>query len=226
MIKLQIEDFPEAVFDPQTMTGYLCSYYLHKTMDDDQWRSTYSPQILDFKEGSDSAIGYFVKPFIELIKQALLIIGRARAVLIPVPSSIAKSDPNFSSVPYNKAKMPKRKNRDNRCQLFVEKIVLSYAAANSISSSELVVRTKTKAEKRNRSAKEQLDTLALVSDEVEKIDTQNDIVFILIDDVQTSGGTLKAVEELLRKEFLNSTILSLSIAKSMEVSQYKPLYRG
>ena len=203
------------------MTGYL-----HKKMDDDQWRSTYSPQILDFKEGSDSAIGYFVKPFVELIKQALLMIGHTRAVLIPVPSSIAKSDPNFSSVPYNKAKMPMRKNRDNRCQLFVEKIVLSFAAANSITSSELVVRTKTKAEKRNRSVKEQLNTLALVLDEGAKIDTQNDIVFILIDDVQTSGGTLMAVEELLHKEFLNSTILSLSIAKSMEVSQFKPLYRG
>lgn len=122
--------------------------------------------------------------------------------------------------------MPKRKNRDNRCQLFVEKIVPSFAAANSITSSELVVRTKTKAEKRNRSNKEQLDTLALVLDEVAKIDTQNDIVFILIDDVQTSGGTLKAVEELLRKEFSNSTLLSLSIAKSMEVSQYKLLWRG
>lgn len=78
-------------------------------MEDNQWRSTYSLQILDFKEGSDSAIGYFVKPFVELIKQALLMIGHTRAVLIPVPSSIAKSDPNFSSVPYNKAKMPKRK---------------------------------------------------------------------------------------------------------------------
>jgi len=108
MKKLQIEDFPEAVFDPQTMTGYLCSYYLHKTMDDDQWRSTYSPQILDFKEGSEPAISYFVKPFVELIKQALLMIGHTRAVLIPVPSSIAKSDPNFSNLPYNKAKMPKR----------------------------------------------------------------------------------------------------------------------
>ena len=34
MKKLHIEDFPEAVFDPQTMTGYLCSYYFWIPMGD------------------------------------------------------------------------------------------------------------------------------------------------------------------------------------------------
>jgi hypothetical protein len=226
MKKLNIDGFPEAIFDPQSRTGYLCSYYLHKTMDNDQWRSTYSPEILNFKEGSDAAINYFVRPFVELINQVLVMHGHRRAILIPVPSSIAKSDPSFSSVPYNKAKMPTRKNRDDRCQLFVEKIVRSFGVENYVTSTELVVRRKTKAEKRNRSVKEQLDTLELVVDEVEKIDDQSDILFILIDDVQTSGGTFKAVEELLCKQFVNAKVLSLSIAKSMDASQYKPLYRG
>ena len=125
-MNLKIKNFPHAQLDQNTFRGFLCHYYVVGSIDINLWRASYSPEILNFKEGGNNSIEFFVPPFAELIKFVMNQTNLNSGILIPVPSSTSKNDSFFSAVPYDKIKMSKRKNRDNRSEIFCEKVTPSF----------------------------------------------------------------------------------------------------
>ena len=114
---LNIQRYPHADYNSEEMTGYLAYYYPYVTHP--LWRDeSYSPEILDFKEGKEEDIKFCLKPFCALIQYALSSLNEQEAVLIPVPSSIAWNDPDFTREPLEKGQSRNRRNRDNRNNIF------------------------------------------------------------------------------------------------------------
>ncbi len=91
---LNIDGFPHAQFDLASKTGFLAYYYPSTAVKDgvlseDEWRhGSYSPEILNYKEGRDEDIKRFVEPFLKLIRHSLAEVKVSSACLVPVPSSI------------------------------------------------------------------------------------------------------------------------------------------
>ena len=110
---LKIENFKDAFYNAEEKFGYLAYYYPFNKFSNDYsfWKhETYSSNILDFKEGKEEDIKFFVKSFCSLIEYVLSLLQKTDAFLVPVPSSIAWNDPNFKTTP--------RQKNDNRnmCQ--------------------------------------------------------------------------------------------------------------
>jgi predicted amidophosphoribosyltransferase len=218
---LQIDGFPHAQFDSHRGRGYLCQYFKIKSISEELWRSTYSPDILDFKEGKETTIDQFAQPFVQLIEYTLKAYRASTAILVPVPSSMSRSDPGYSGVPFDKTKTPKRKNRDDRCELFCNRIAKK--CNSTLLSLSLIRRTRSKAEKSNRTKSSQMKTLECDLSLLEQVKNCQSELIILIDDIETTGSTFSACHELLRKQFPNSKIACLAIAKTTDSKDFQPL---
>lgn len=221
-MNLKIDKYPHAQYDRQSNRGFLCHYYVWGCMDPELWRATtYSPEILNFKEGSDSAISFFVPPFVNLLEYAIGHFNQDSAILVPVPSSIPKNDPAFSSIPWDKTSVNKRKNRDDRCDVFCQKVVIE--SSLSLRSCNLILRKISKVEKSNRSLADQINTLEIDASKIQEVRNLEHNLFVLVDDVETTGNTFNVCAQKLKTEFNNAIIIYLSIAKTNNYSEYKPL---
>jgi hypothetical protein len=122
---LKIEDYPNAFYDRESKFGYLVHYYPYprnvpgeEAITPEEWRrNSYSPEILNYKEGREEHLRWFVRPFLQLVEYAMSFEKFTEIVLIPVPSSIAFDNPKFSRSPRKKGGSDSR-NRDNRNFIF------------------------------------------------------------------------------------------------------------
>jgi hypothetical protein len=146
---LKIDGFPHAQYDPATKFGFLAYYYPFTAVRDgvlsgEDWRErSYSPEILNYKEGRDEDIKRFVDPFLKLIRHAVTESRANATFLVPVPSSMAAADPLFSTVPKEKYVQHSR-NRDNRNSVFCNMLAIN---DGTLKVADSLVRITTKPER-------------------------------------------------------------------------------
>lgn len=205
---------PSAIseYHPHEKTGWLCPYWRYEDVkngfvDKNKWRNTtYSPKILNFKEGKERDIKYFVGPVLKLISNILEIEKFNGAVLIPIPSSKTKTSPDYWDKP--SPRWPsKRKNRDDRNTIFCQMLSKEN---NNLVSRELITRIKEKEEKDRWTAQEHANSMKVNQDLIAQ---DNNFPHILIDDVRTTGTTLDGAKILLGDFIPNVLIFQLTIGR-------------
>ena len=218
---MRIEKFPHAFYDPSRRMGYLAHYYpwdavKDGSLDKDLWRrESYSPEILNFKEGRDEDIKRFVVPFIELIHYALSCVQTNTAFLIPVPSSLASNDQNFSSRPRDKG-IKGHRNRDNRNSVFCNLLNLH---DDKLKVADILVRTRNKPEKETWDAARHAQSLSIREDGV-VLPSSVSSPLVLVDDVTTNGGTLEGAKILLDRHYQASIIICTTLGISRSPDQF------
>jgi hypothetical protein len=216
---LKIEGFPHAQYDSETKTGFLSYYYPTSAIRDgilsmENWRNeSYSPEILNYKEGRDDHIRWFVRPFLELVRHALRESNFSNAYLVSVPSSIATNDPQFSSVPRKKGGP---RNRDNRNAVFCD--FLSQADS-SLAAANVLIRTTSKAEKLTWTPDLYATSMAVTAPRLSNASA----AMVLIDDVRTDGGTLQGAKVVLGQSYPGAYIICLTIGLTRSPHQFVPL---
>jgi hypothetical protein len=223
MKKINIAGYPHAAFYEQNKVGYLAFYYSHGavkegTLDENSWRyGSYSSKILDFKEGHDKDIQFFVPPFCDLLRQVES--GRFNHVyLIPVPTSIRWNDPRFTHFP---RKGPSGRNRDDRNIIFCKKISIEdsrYEAA------DLLRRKKSKPPKGKWKKEDQKGSLEFKPGGLQIQDAPDNLL-VLVDDVYTSGGTIAGARLLLEEKYPKSEVIALTIGRSRSPEEFEPTAR-
>lgn len=219
-----IPNFPHANFYPATRSGYLFYYYPYnavkeKTLDYNSWEmQSYSPQLLSFKRGSDNSIEFFVKPFIELIKNSLKTLNKEseEAFLIPVPSSKSKDDPKYN----DKFIENNQINRDNRNNIFCQKIERNIS---KFIYCDAINRVVSKEPKDHRTAIEHSKTLELDMLNISSKHINQSSILILVDDLKRDGSTLGGCKHRLHELFPNNDILELTLGISKAPREFKPL---
>jgi hypothetical protein len=219
---LKIDGFPHAQYDSATRLGFLAYYYPSTSVRDgvlseEDWRySSYSPEILNYKEGRDEDIKRLVDPFLKLIRHAVAEVNATNTLLVPVPSSMAAHDPLFSTVPRKKGIKGSR-NRDNRNSVFCS--MLSIADGN-LKVADNLIRTTTKPEKIFWTPEQHAKSLYLNT--VTAMPAGN-VALVTIDDVKTDGGTLQGVRLLLERAYPNAIVIGLAIGCTRAPNQFLPL---
>jgi predicted amidophosphoribosyltransferase len=234
-MNLDILNYPHASFDIDSGCGFLCHYYPYSPnptkdqLDQEAWKNkTYSGEILNFKEGQDRSISYFVEPFAKLIEFAIEHCKESPAVLVPVPSSVSKDDSAFSNIPYDKKTMSKRKNRDNRLEIFCKKLVQAKTKLH-LETKPIILRKTSKTEK-TKGINLQQKTLDFVA-KFKELKTSSMRIYVLIDDVETTGNTfnecVNLLKENLRKQNIdNPKIFRLSIGKTKSHAEFQPVNKN
>lgn len=219
-----IDNFPHAQYSAKTQSGFLCLYYPHDAvregkLDPEEWRNrTYSPNILNFKEGRDTDLEYFVPLFLKLIEHVMNLEKVEMAHLIPLPSSIAYNDPKYSRKPRVKTEKNSR-NRDDRNSVFCN---LLSAKDSRLRTLDILIRKTGKKEKVTWTAEQHEKSFGIhFQPESKSISSGN--LFILVDDVATHGGTLEGAAKVLQKQFAGAKIVALSLAQSKEPGDFHPL---
>ena len=219
---LKIDNFPHAFYDPGTRHGYLAYYFPSSAVRDgilseENWRhESYSPEILNYKEGRDYDIRRFVDPFLKLVRHSLVAENVETAYLVPVPSSIAANDPKFSSQPRKKG-LPDSRNRDNRNSVFCS--FLS-SIDGKLRLADVLVRKISKPEKGNWTAAQQVGSM-----ELQGLGTlpQVKTAVVLVDDVTTGGDTLTGARLILEKAYPRAIVITLAIGCTKAPQQFLPL---
>ncbi len=219
---IEIPKYPHANYDSKEMFGYLAYYYPHNKVSNDQmdlWRyQSYSPDILNFKEGAEEHIKFFVRPFCILIQHVLSFLKKREAFLVPTPSSIAGNDPNFKTTPRKKGDV---RNRDNRNIIFCSLINIE---DNNLKVSDILFRSKGKVEKIQWKKEEHKESLQIRHNQGLTTNHQFSGEMILIDDVVTSGNTMLGAKLRLEEIYPYAKIIRLSISKTKELSGMSPIY--
>jgi hypothetical protein len=219
---LKIEHFPHAFYDSKARHGYLAYYYPSSALRDgvlseENWRyESYSPEILNYKEGRDHDIRRFVEPFLKLIRHSIAAEKVDAGYLVPVPSSIAANDPKFSSQPRKKG-LPDSRNRDNRNSVFCS--FLS-SIDGKLRLVDVLVRTSPKPEKANWTATQQAGSM-----ELQGIGTlpQGRTAIVLVDDVTTGSDTLAGARLVLEKAYPQAIAVTLAIGCTKAPQQFMSL---
>lgn len=214
---LNIQNYPHADYNSNEMIGYLALYYPHSGTDPFFWRhESYSPKILDFKEGREEDIKFFVEPFCALIQYALSFLKKQEAFLIPVPSSIAWNDPTFMNNPREKGNS---RNRDNRNSIFCSFIQIKN---NNLKHLDILFREKGKIEKEKWTDEKHKESLKIRQNPI--INHEFSGVMILVDDVYTMGNTMLGAKLRLEEAYPQAKILRLSIGKSESPENFQSLH--
>lgn len=194
---LIVNRFPHASYDPQRQTGFLVYYYPYDAVnsgafDIKQWRhETFSPEVLDYKEGRPEHIEYFVALFIELINHALRESKKNNAFLVPVPSSINHDNPLYSTI-LRKKGMRDSRNRDDRNIVFCHKLG---EHDTRLQVADILYRVTAKPEKADWTPEQHKRSLDLKT--ILDRDANAAATFILVDDVMTHGGTMQGAKGIL-----------------------------
>lgn len=221
---LNVSGFPFASYDCGTKSGHLADYYPYDakktgSLTPDPWyNGSHSPEILNFKDGADSGILWWVAPFTPLIRLVLAAEGLQTAVLVPVPTSMPKSDTRYSRAPKTKPAKPGIRSRDDRIILFCSKLV---QADPSLQASELIERITYKPEKSGQSLESHVATMNL-SHTIQS--NGGSPAIIQVDDVRTEGTTFLACTEVLRRGGQpTGFVASLSLALTKNLADFKDL---
>lgn len=218
---IEIPKYPHANYDPKEMVGYLAYYYPYNQVLDnyiDSWRyHSYSPNILNFKEGEEEHIKFFVKPFCALIQYSLSFLKREEAFLVPIPSSIAGNNPDFKTTP---RRTGDARNRDNRNIIFCSFINIEN---NNLKPLDILFRNTGKQEKMKWTERQHKKSLKIRKEQGITINHQFSGEMILIDDVVTNGNTMLGAKLLLEEMYPHAKIIRLSIGKTKEINNFKPI---
>lgn len=221
-MNLKINQYPHAYFNSKSGEGWLLYYYPWDAVTDghiskEQWRrESYSPEILNFKEGKLKDIEFFVKPFLQLIQFARLS-NNGPAYLIPIPSSTAKNDPNYSLKPFQKG-TGNRKNRDDRNTVFCNLIA---AEDSTLGVADVLTRIENKPEKAVWT--EELHARSLEVNTHGFLNESTFATLVLVDDIKTKGGTLAGAKNRLSKIFPKANIISMTIGVSKDPGMFEPV---
>ncbi|WP_078123980.1 phosphoribosyltransferase [Leptospira alexanderi] len=207
-----------SVYDKNIKYGYLSRYFTPVTqskqnpfMTVEEYRNlTYSPNILNYKEGTSKAIDVFVKGMKKFLDKILETHDEGSAILIPIPSSKAKNDPLYNSQPKG---VKFNRNRDNRNIIFVNRICdldSKYKCVEGIS------RVASKKEKEKISVYEYMDSL-----EVNHVEKLQDECVILIDDIKTNGTTFEACASLIKKAASPKIVITVAIGQTRTHESFK-----
>ena len=218
---IEIPKYPHANYDPKEMVGYLAHYYPYNQVPDshmDSWRyHSYSPNILNFKEGEEEHIKFFVKPFCALIQHSLSFLNREEAFLVPIPSSIAGNDPDFKATP---RRTGDTRNRDNRNIIFCSFINIEN---NSLKPLDILFRKAGKKSKTKWTEEQHKESLQIKPNQGVTINHQFSGEIILLDDVVTSGNTMLGAKLFLEEVYPHAKIIRLSIGQKEEIDDFKPI---
>lgn len=223
-MKLAIPEFPNAEYEASERRGFLCFYYPSgavkgKALDPEIWRGkSYSPEILDYKEGKAYAFEFFAPPFLNLLDFVLKTEKSQQASLIPVPSSIQWDDSRFSRKPRAKTD-PSPRNRDDRNSVFCN---LLSSRNSRLKTLDILLRQSGKQEKETWTADRHAKSLSVQVQAAPKFNPKTQL-FVLVDDVSTKGGTLEGAKKAILTQFPNTTVVSLSLAQSKDPSSFQPL---
>lgn len=198
--------------------GYLVRYftpvYVSKpdpfmTIEDYRGRS-YAPSILNYKEGKIDHIKLFVKGMTTFIEKVLEIHKLSKAILVPVPSSKAKTDPLYNNLPKGKKSA---RNRDDRNEIFLKQIC---ELNSNLEYSDNIMRLISKPEKVTLNIEATKLQLNLIDP-----DSLKNKCVILIDDVVTTGTTFAACRELIEEITKPILIITLAIGQTRPHSEFK-----
>lgn len=217
---VKIDRYPHAFYDDNAGMGYLVYYYPYeavkeKIIDKADWKdNSYSPEVLNYKEGKPKDIQFFAEPFAELIQHALKKKKLSAVYLVPVPSSTAFNSKNFSTEPRSNASP---RNRDNRNVLFCREVA---KFDDRFVVADVLRRIKGKNPKEKWTATEHSDSIELVDDGI-----VNDFIpaFILVDDVCTTGSALKGCKAVLENGYIYDSVTMLAISRTMKPQDFEPL---
>ncbi|MDI7202044.1 phosphoribosyltransferase [Leptospira santarosai] len=207
-----------SVYDRNLKYGYLARYFTPVTqskqnsfMTVDEYRKlTYSPNILDFKEGRHKAIDFFVFGMRKFLDNILELHNESNAILIPVPSSKAKNDPIYNDQPKG---VKFNRNRDDRNIIFVNRICKSDSKYKCV---EAIYRVSSKKEKERIAVDEYVKDL-----EVHHVEEMIGRCVILIDDVRTNGTTFNACTRLLKDHASPSQIIAVAMGETRPHNDFK-----
>lgn len=196
MVEFQIQYF-RAAYDERNKIGWLCGYYPYdavktRAMDPDEWReTTYSPEILNFKEGLDQNIRYFVPPVVQLIQNICRHEKLGDGILlVPMPSSLPKNHPDYKTTPRAKGET---RNRDDRNEIFCKMMA---AAQSNWQSLPFLSRIKDKAPKEHWTADQHFASLAV---DASFAPILSQMPCFLVDDVTTTHASFMGARKCLLK---------------------------
>jgi predicted amidophosphoribosyltransferase len=216
-LSLGIKNFPHASYFQAALYGWLCEYYALNTPSRDQWRKmTYSPEILDYKAGADSAITRFAAPYIALLGYVKQVHKAEALYIVPVPASLPESDAAYTTTPQPPSS---GKSRDNRNQVFCQHIHDNYEFAIYVDALE---RTQPKPKKARWTATQHAQSMRLRNSA--DIEFETDDLLILIDDVCTTAGTMDGARQLLSRTYDQQRIIRLPIANTVDAASFRSLF--
>ncbi|EMM94311.1 hypothetical protein LEP1GSC158_0652 [Leptospira interrogans serovar Zanoni str. LT2156] len=214
----------QSVYDKNLKYGYLARYFTPVTqskqnpfMTVEEYRNlTYSPNILNYKEGTSNAIDFFIFGMKKFLDHILELHNEQNAILIPVPSSKAKNDPFYNNQPKNKnldAPPLRKRNRDNRNIIFVNRICES---DNKYKCVEGIHRISSKKEKERIPIEDYISDL-----EIRHTEELNGKCVILIDDIKTHGTTFEACSKLVDSHATPSLLITIAIGQTRSHESFK-----
>jgi hypothetical protein len=212
---LNIDRFPHLHCDPQLRLGWLCEYYKFGTLADELWREqTYTPELLNYKEGKLKGINLFVPPYLELLQHVMSTHNANYACLFPIPPSVPNHSRQYTITPRSKT----GRNRDNRNNIFCQTLT---SQNESLLLFDALTRTQKKPPKKHWTANQHRKSTAFDEDIT---DLTPDAIFVLVDDVYTKGGTLQGAALLLSEKFPQQQIICLPIARTYPADEFVPLF--
>ncbi len=208
-----IDRYTHAYYEPAELNGWLCEYYAYENSY--RWRKqSYSPELLNFKEGEDKDIQYFVKAYTKLLDYVIECHSATHLCLIPVPASAMKNSPKYTTEPMSKT----GSNRSNRNEIFCGYLAKDHPKLILINNLE---RVKPKEPKARWSAEQHADTMRCTSG-ISNL-TASDLL-VLVDDVTTTGGTMDGAKLLLQADFPKAKIVTLPIGRTRSLADFRPLF--
>ncbi|EMS84090.1 hypothetical protein [Leptospira noguchii] len=207
-----------SVYDKNLKYGYLARYFTPVTkskqnpfMTVEEYRKqTYSPDILNYKEGTSKAIGFFVFGMKKFLDNILELHNETNAILIPVPSSKAKNDPFYNNQPKG---VKFDRNRDDRNIIFVNRICKLDSKYKCV---DAIYRVTSKKEKERIAVENYISDLEIRY--VEKLDGK---CIILIDDIKTNGITFEACSRLIENHISPGLLITIAIGQTRSHESFK-----
>jgi len=202
-------------YDDKEKIGWLCDYYPWGSLEQADWRhKTYSPEILNYKEGHDKDIKFFI-PQMTFLIESIVINERISdsPVLIPAPTSTPKSDPDYKTTARIKGE---NHNRDNRNELFCKRIVSGKEGWFSFS---LLSRIAKKTPKEIWNETQQFESMQL-DDKYNSILKSGSPIF-LVDDVTTHYSTFKGSIKHIRSVAPSAPVFCVAIGHTRSPDFFK-----
>lgn len=210
----KIAKYPHAEYNDEELNGSLCDYYGWLSIEQNLWRNqTYSPEVLNYKDGEEAAIKYFVPGYLKLIEHVLAEHEANYAYVVPVPASVPASSADFTTKP----KSVTGRNRDNRNQVFCK---LLHDGHDKVILTDVLMRTDPKPKKARWSPEQHADSM-VIKGKAESFD--EDDLLILVDDVSTQGGTINGAKLLLSNKYDADRIITLPISQTRFSAVFRPL---
>jgi hypothetical protein len=215
-MSLKITKFPHAEYNHDDLIGFLCEYYAYpigqQIITQTQWRNdSWSGSVLDYKDGTDAGIQFFLKPYMALVEHVVRKHSADYAYVVPVPASVPEDDPAYRRTP----KTQRGESRDDRNDVFCE---LLHDNHDYLINARILKRADAKPKKVRWSPEQHAASMRIRTN---KVDISDGSIIVLVDDVTTAGGTIYGAKQLLSERFDPDQIVMLPIAKTRTVLDFR-----